>query len=95
MLKMLPSFSSILSLDRGPVVTRSPRWTGVPLDTLIGFGTAFREMVAVPFSRVTLPITSAAWTAPGMMLRRKTIAIQVMKALGSNVRMLITMGILH
>jgi len=58
-LRILPSLSSILSLESEPVLRRSPRRTAIPRVTLIGLGASTLYAKAVPSSRVISPMASA------------------------------------
>jgi hypothetical protein len=75
MVRMLPSLSSIRSVDDAAVLMWSPTCTGVPTAAVMGVGRACLTMVAVPESRVTFPMTSAVWAVRGNTSSRRARTI--------------------
>jgi hypothetical protein len=86
MVRMLPSLSSIRSVDDAAVLMWSPTCTGVPTAAVMGVGRACLTMVAVPESRVTFPMTSAVWAVRGnTSSRRARVRVRHRESLRSGV----------
>ena len=68
---MLPSMSSILSLESAMVFTLSRKLSGIPIYALMGLGAASLVISAVPSNKVIVPISLAACAGRG-----KTIPIK-------------------